>query len=351
MKTVEELYREMVESFSQETGMEINGTGEMAVRLYALAAQLYGLYEENDWTRKQCFPQTATGEELDKHAALRGLTRNEAVKATGQLRFSVSTAADRDLSIPTGTVCMTAGLVSYETTQSATLSAGSLSVLVPARAVEAGVGGNTPANTIRTMSVAPYGIAACTNPSAFTGGTETEEDEALRSRVLETYRRMPNGTNAAYYEQQALAVDGVAAVQVIGKNRGLGTVDVIIAAAGGSPSASLVAAVQADLNSKREIAVDVLVSAPTQVTVNIAVSVKSKSGWDGAAVRTAVTTALTAWFNGTRLGKSVLLAELGQLIYSVDGVENYQITAPSADRTITASQLPVLGTLTVGAMT
>lgn len=38
MKTVEEIYREMMDRFSQETGMEPNGTGEMAVRMYALAA-------------------------------------------------------------------------------------------------------------------------------------------------------------------------------------------------------------------------------------------------------------------------------------------------------------------------
>ena len=50
MKTVEEIYREMMDRFSQETGMEPNGTGEMAVRMYALAAQVYGLYEELAWT-------------------------------------------------------------------------------------------------------------------------------------------------------------------------------------------------------------------------------------------------------------------------------------------------------------
>ena len=55
MKTVEEIYREMMDRFSQETGMEPNGTGEMAVRMYALAAQVYGLYEELAWTCRQVF--------------------------------------------------------------------------------------------------------------------------------------------------------------------------------------------------------------------------------------------------------------------------------------------------------
>ena len=113
MKTVEEIYREMMDRFSQETGMEPNGTGEMAVRMYALAAQVYGLYEELAWTCRQCFPQTATGEELEKHGFLRGIARNPARQASGTLRFSVQEAVEEDLEIAQGTVCMTAGLVAF----------------------------------------------------------------------------------------------------------------------------------------------------------------------------------------------------------------------------------------------
>ena len=102
MKTVEEIYREMMDRFSQETGMEPNGTGEMAVRMYALAAQVYGLYEELAWTCRQCFPQTATGEELEKHGFLRGIARNPARQASGTLRFSVQEAVEEDLEIAQG---------------------------------------------------------------------------------------------------------------------------------------------------------------------------------------------------------------------------------------------------------
>lgn len=221
MKTAEELYQEMTEVFARQTGMEAVA-GEAAVRMYALAAQVYGLYAELDWTRKQCFPQTATGEALDKHGFLRGLTRQAATKAEGKLRFSVQVAAGEDLSIPKGTVGLTAGQVAFETVEEVVLSAGSLSVDVLAQAVEAGPSGNTAAGLIRTMSVAPAGIAACMNPAAFTGGREEEEDEAFRARILATYRQLPNGTNAAAYAQQTLAVEGVCAVNVLPKKRGAG---------------------------------------------------------------------------------------------------------------------------------
>ena len=347
MKTVDEIYREMADRFAQETGMELAGTGEMAVRLYALAAQVYGLYQESAWTRKQCFPQTATGEELDKHGALRGITRNGDSKAAGSLRFSIQAAGTEDLPIPQGTVCMTAGLVAFETTQAGVLEAGQTQVDVPAQAVEAGPGGNVPAGTIRTMAVAPTGIAACTNPAAFTGGREAEGDEALRARILATYGRLPNGTNRAYYEQEALAVEGVTAVKVLPKNRGLGTVDVVITGPAGMPGADLVEQVQAVLEDKREIAVDLQVLEPEEVVVNLVLSVKPKEGLLPGPVLDRVEEAMETWFDGTMLGKSVLLAQIGQRIFQVDGVENYVIEGPASDVEVAEDELPVLGTLSV----
>lgn len=337
----------MLAVFARETGMLPEGTGELAVRLYALAAQVYGLYQEAEWTRRQCFPQTATGEELDKHAFLRGLTRNEAVRAAGTLRFSVGTAAQTDLPIPQGTVCMTAGLVTFETTREAVLPAGKLSVDVPAQAVLPGSGGNTPAGTIRTMAVAPTGVAACTNPAAFTGGRETEGDEDLRARILASYQRLPNGTNAAYYEQEATALEGVAAANVLPKNRGLGTVDIYIAADGGLPSQELLEEVQDALESKREIAVDLRVLSPQAVTVNVLVSVKARESHLIQSVREAVSAAIQTWFDGGLLGKDLLLADLRQRIYETEGVANYRIDSPANDVTVSPGQLPVLGVLSV----
>lgn len=347
MKTVEEIYREMVEAFARETGVELAGTGETAVRLYALAAQVYGLYEEAAWTRRQCFPQTATGEDLEKHAALRGLHRTPAAKAQGTLRFSVREALGQQVSIPEGTVCMTAGLAAFATTQAAVLEAGALYVDVPAQAVEAGPGGNAAAGSVRTMAVAPVGIAACTNPAAFAGGRAEEDDEGLRARVLDSYRGLPSGTNAAYYAQAAMEVEGVTAVSVLPKNRGLGTVDVVIASAGGVPDGDLVEAVQAVLEEKREVAVSVEVKAPVTVPVDVVVAVKPAAGLLAATVVERVRQTVSAWFDGSRLGQDLLVARMRQMIFQVEGVANYNLGAPANDVTMARDELPVLRGLTV----
>ena len=109
MRTVEEIYNEMLGVFRRETGAEASAVSELSVKLYAVAAQVHGLYAQAEWLSRQCFPQTAQGEYLDRHAALRGVERRGAVRARGSLRFLVDTPVGHDLTISAGTVCATAG--------------------------------------------------------------------------------------------------------------------------------------------------------------------------------------------------------------------------------------------------
>ena len=350
MKTVEEIYQEMRAAYAGETGTACADSSDLAVRLYAVAAQVYALYIQADWVRRQAFPQTAEGDYLDQHAALRGLERRGAVRAEGVLRFGLDRAAETGRVIPAGTVCMTAGLVRFETVDEAVLSAGQTWVEVRARAVEAGSAGNVAAGTVRTMAVAPVGVGWCTNPAGFSGGADPEGDEALRARVLETFRRLPNGANAAFYQQGAMSFGEVAACDVLPRSRGVGTVDVVVATEHGAPPAELLAALTAYFQERREIAVDVAVRAPENKAVDVTVEVAAQEGRDGAAVRGKVEEALRTWFSGKRLGQDVLRARLGALVYGVDGVANYAVTSPAADVAVRAGELPVLGRLTVEAM-
>ena len=350
MKTVDEIYSEMADAFAQATGGEASGSPELAARLYAVAAQIYALYVQADWVNRQCFPQTAAGEYLDMHAQLRGLERKEAVRARGSIRFTADRTAGMDREIPAGTVCMTAGLVRFETLQAGVIEAGSTWTDVPAQAAEPGEEGNVPAGTILSMAVAPVGVDRCSNPEAFSGGTGEEEDETLRQRVMETFQRMPNGANAAFYQQGALSFEEVAAASVIPRPRGVGSVDVVVATTAGVPEEALLEKLEAFFEEKREIAVDVQVKAPDEKEVDVSVKVAPTAGSSKEAAVAAVKSAIQSWFNGGRLGKNVLRAELGERIFHTEGVANYDLLAPAADVAVEADELPQLGELTVEAM-
>lgn len=347
MKTAEEIYQEMLSCFGERTGLEPREGCDLSARLYALAAQVYSLYVQADWVVRQAFPQTAEGEYLDRHAQLRGLERKPAVAAEGTVRFTAWETLDSDRDIPEGTVCMTAGLIRFETTRAAVLAAGTLTADVPVRALEPGTAGNVSAGAIVSMAVAPVGISACTNRSPCAGGADEETDEALRERVLESFKRLPNGANSAFYQQGALSFDQVAAAAVIPRPRGVGSVDVVPATMAGLPGEELLAQLEDYFEQRREIAVDVRVRAPETVTVNIAVRIEPEKGRDKEQVLAGVEKTIRDWFTGRLLGQRILRARLGSLIYGCDGVANYAITAPAADVAVDEDQLPVLGTLTV----
>ena len=293
MKEWTEIYEQMRGTFAQRAGFVPSEGCDSAVRLYALAAELQSLLMQADWVLDQSFPQTAQGMYLDYHAETRGITRGAAEKAAGVIRFAAADKVTAACPIEKGTVCMTAEGVRFETTEDATIAVGSQWADVPAQAVEAGAGGNVIAGTVTLLSAMPVGVVQCTNPAAFSGGCDAESDEALRGRVLASYQRLPNGANAAYYEQEAMRYPGVA----------------------------------------------------------VTAALKAAPGYTFAEVKAGAQSALEALFTGELLGKSVTTARLLTLLCGVEGVENVHLTAPAADVAVGSTELPMLGTVTISELT
>lgn len=347
MKEVSELYEQMLAVFQEKTGFRMEDTADLAVRLYAAAAEIQSLYAYSDWALNQSFPQTATGQYLDYHALLRGITRKNGTAAEGTLRFAIDTVLDEDLTIPEGTVCCTAGLVRFATTEEGTIPAGSLYADVAAQAEQPGTAGNAASGTVTQMTRAPEGVRGVTNPSAFTGGSGGEDDESLRARVLDSFIRLPNGANAVFYELRAMSHAGVSAVSVLPRWNGIGTVGVIIATADGAPDAALLQEVQDDLDSVREIAVDVTVMAPEIETVEPEITIWPADGISFEAAKTAAENAMAAYFNGGLLGRPIYRAALGSAVYATGKVKNYVITQPSVDLAADPMTLPQVGEITI----
>lgn len=350
MKSVEEFYEQMMEDFASRTGVTLVDSCDLAARMYALAAQIYAMQVYSDWVRRQCFPQTATGEELDRHAQMRSLERKQATRAEGVVRFFAGESSELIRTIPYGTVCMTPGLVRYETVETGLLLAGEMWADVKVRAVEPGAGGNAATGTVTEMAVAPVGIVSCVNPAPCSGGVDEEDDESLRERVLHSFRYLPNGANAAYYRQLAMADDEVAQAVVISRPRGVGSVDVVVASHAGVPGQELLDRLQSVMEAQREIAVDLVVRAPETMGVTVSVQVQEKTGYDAETVRERVKSALTEYFSGEIMGQNILRAKLGSVIYGCEGVENYSLILPTSDLNVAEDQLSVLLELEVEGM-
>lgn len=178
---------------------------------------------------KLILPEWSYGEFLAGHAKGRGMTQKEAVAATGELTIT-GTAG---LNIPVGSLFSVPAVnaepsIDYETTEAVTINdLGTATVGI--RCTQAGVIGNTAANTIVLVSSKITDITAVTNAEAVTGGTEAESDEALIERISEydTTQGYSFVGNDADYKRWAKEA-GAGSVSVVPPEDDSGVVTLII---------------------------------------------------------------------------------------------------------------------------
>jgi Uncharacterized homolog of phage Mu protein gp47 len=334
------------------SGCDADNASDIGIRLKVLAGEISELYQSAQELQRQVFAQTSTGNYLDMHAQTRGIERKAARTATGMLTFGREYPAGTDLPIPAGTVCSTRmePAIQFETTQDAFVPAGEMQVQVEAKAVEAGARGNVAAQMIVQAITPAAGVTSVINAAPFAGGVDEEGDDALRERLLQSYASISNGTNAAYYYDLAMKQEGVVCAKVLPRRRGRGTVDVVICTAAQMDSAAILAALQEEMGSQKEINVDVQVLLAVQQQANISYSIAVPLDYDYTVVEQRCGECLQAALEEIGIGEPLLLAQLTTRLMQVDGVSNCRILLPASDLTPAEDAAVCLGTLTAQRM-
>lgn len=348
--TEDQIYSEMLAAFQEKTGYEMNGTADLAVRLRAAAAQIMSLYNYGDYIYRQAFPQTAVETALDRHGVLRGVPRVEAERAKGKLTFSISSMLDTRLMVPQGTVCMTADAVAFETLEEGRISSGFTSVTVEAQAMEIGTAGNVAAGTVTVMQTPPDGIEMVTNAAPFSGGSEREDDETYRVRVLQAYNAMNNGVNGPFYRNLALSIPGIDRAWVIRCPEGAGTVGLLVASDTGTVSDEAISQLKALLIEREELGIQVSVSRPESVEVSVTGKVLPAAGYTLGEAMEKVRPAIAGCFYGDSMGKTLYLSQLVHAAMETGAIDNIVLTAPTEDLVMAQNQQPVLSALTLEGM-
>lgn len=323
---------------------------------------LFQLYSYLKTILSQAFPSTATGLWLDLHAGQIGLTRFAQTKTSGTVYFTRAGTVG-NVPIPLGRVVRTlpdalGKTYGFVTRAAAVLSDGSNEVAVIVDAVEYGSGSNVTAGQITEIVTYIPGVDAVSNRTGWliSEGQDEESDEALRQRYVLAWSEIGGCTKFAY-ESWARSVSGVKAVLILDQHpRGQGTVDVVVLGVAGIPTDGLLDAVRAVIAEKKPINDDVLVKAPTPVTVNIDCAVAITAG-DAVAVRALVVAALQAYFTYSGgladvgysgLAQDVMLDRLNQIVMNSSSlIKNCSFSAPLSDVVVAGDELAVLGTLNV----
>lgn len=330
LSSYSEIYNNMKDKYAELTGIVVDDVSDIGIRFAVLASEIYSLYCKCEWVKNQMFPNTAIGYSLDLHASQRDITRKNGTKSTGVLTFSTNAVATENINIPADTIVGTNGddMVTFRTLQSATILTGQSSVNINAEAVNIGKNGNCPRGSINTIVTLVPLVDNVTNNSAFTGGTDVESDTELQKRIIDSFINASNGVNKAYYKNLCLAIDGVASVGVIPRNRGNGTVDIFLAGQNGTVSDQIVQQANNLLDTAREINSDVRAFPAYETQVEIPLIIKLKDNYNWQEVTQNCRQVLDDIIYSRALGEGLKISHIIREIGLVAGVSD--VVFPSA---------------------
>lgn len=185
---------------------DFNEGSEARTLLEVLSHLAYNILEEQNETLKNHFINTADGEYLDLLGTNPNvnLPRIQGTTATGLVKFSVQEAATGEIIIPADTVVYNDD-AEYVTVEDGIISIGDTYTYVPVECTVDGSVGNCYIGTISNCELSDFTVV---NEEAFVDGSDFEEDEEYRQRLLD-YVRADNFGSRGYYENALLNIDGV----------------------------------------------------------------------------------------------------------------------------------------------
>ena len=305
------------------------------VVLSAAAYMIQDALEQTLAARYAVHPTTAQGEDLDEHGKDYDIIRKAGTKATGTVQFSGAS----DTSIPKATSIVCDGLV-YQTDR-----VGLVGESIPFTASEVGAAYNKSGGSNFVLLSGIGGITELTVAADVTGGSDPEDDEAYRKRLLSRLQDPQNTGTIGWYEALAESVPGVGKATCIPIWNGPGTVKVTCIDTSGLPLGSDVLQQITDLIDEQEyIGPQVTVEAAAQL--DIIVSAKITGGYDESDLKER----LQAYLSEAALPKDgetsvVSFAKIGYLILETEGVTDYadlKVNGGFASIAVSAGQAPVL---------
>lgn len=353
---------EIIERIKSDIVTRISGAATLLRRsilivlakAYAGACHLlYGNIEDN---KDQLFVTTADEDYLAYHGNEYGVSRNAATKATGSIQASGTDATV----IPIYTELESATGWVYLTDAAATISGGVVSIDVTAK--EAGEDGNedTGATLSFVSPISGIDTSATIESPGLDGGTDEEDVEDYRTRILNRKRRPPHGGADFDYEAWMKEVSGVTRAWAISEYQGVGTIGCAFVRDDDDyfiPSEAEIATVRAYIISHTDTLTGKTVGIPAtaeaglymislnELSVNMTVEIYPNTS----AIQTAVNAAIEQLIlEEGGPDQAIYKSEINDVIASVSGEERHKVTLPSGLDYITASaqQIHVMGTIT-----
>ena len=301
---------------------------------------------------KTAFPQHSYGSYLRDIGAGVGVEVKDAAYATG----TITVTGTAGTIIPLGAIFSTessSGVesIDFQTTEEATISE-SGTVDIPVRCTTAGADGNVSAGTIiMKSSDLPSGITSVTNTKATKGGTDEEDDESLRERIVnvEQTKNVSYVGSVSDYKRWAEEVDGVGEAIPIPAQDNSGMVTIILTDANGDPASDTLCKEVYDhilgvTTSQSDRLTNIngsllTVKAPETVTIAVMGSVYLNGTVSLADVKTAFLTALNEYLMVASEEGTVKYQKICSILFNLSGVSDHSdVTVNGGTDNITISK-------------
>jgi uncharacterized phage protein gp47/JayE len=234
LPTLDEIHDELLEAHrARLPDDDISRNSDAWKRTRVVAGALYGVYRKIQVAEDAIFPDTAEGDELDRHGTIYGVTRKAATPARKSSALRVYGTAASTVSIG-DELTHTNGL-RYQVNENGTIPASPLYVDVDIVAIDTGEQTKLDSGEELTFSSPPAGIDSIAELQLDLDedGTDQESDGAYRTRILRAISQPAGGGNANDYRSWALESDDtIASAYVYPLRRGRGSVDLAALHAG-----------------------------------------------------------------------------------------------------------------------
>lgn len=315
-----------------------------------------------DYAIQMIFPQFAFGEILDYHGEARGLSRKDAIAATGKLTVTGEPGAV----IAEGDLFSTESVndqesVSYRSKEYYVIpDSGTIEIEI--ECTETGTAGNAIPNTIILVETANEQIESVTNTEEVKGGVDEESDDEYRERIVESDKNKDAsyaGTPADY-KRWANEVSGVGSVSVIAAQDTTGTVTLIITDGNGNPANSTLCEavynhiMSPDDEDQRLAPVNtvLVVQAPSSIAITVTADIElSESNIE--IVTAAFSEALKTYLHSSIDDGEIRYTKISNILGDTAGVYDYtnlKVNGSTENITLTSKELPTVGTITLTAV-
>jgi len=308
----------------------------------ALAGASHELHGRLDYIARQVIIDTADAEYLDRWASVWDVRRKAAEFASGKVIFTGTPGS----TIPAGAVLQRQDGALFQTTEAGKLLTSTLTMSVQASA--AGAAGNTPAGAALQLQqpIAGVQVTATVAAGGIVNGSDQEDDDSLRARLLARIQEPPHGGADFDYVNWALEVPGVTRAWVYPHEMGLGTVTVRFVRDDDEnpiPDAGEVQSVQDYIDALRPVTADVYVVAPIAVPLNMTIKIEPNTD----AVKAAVEAEIRDLLRREAVpGGTILISHLREAVSTAAGEYDHVIVSPTGNVVHGTGEIAVPGTIT-----